>query len=101
MRFSSPVSFAAAALASAALTGCSFSVGGNLDIDTLETTIATEMEQQLELPGTPTVTCPEEVPIEEGNVFTCVAELGGDSVDVEVTQTDDEGNVTWTTVPNQ
>jgi hypothetical protein len=75
------------------------SVGGsNLDIDKLETTVATEMQTQLNLSGTPTVTCPDPVPIEQGNVFTCTAELDGDSVDVEVTQTDDQGNVTWQTV---
>ena len=75
------------------------SVGGsNLDIDKLATTVATEMQTQLNLSGTPTVTCPDPVPIEQGNVFTCTAELDGDSVDVEVTQTDDQGNVTWQTV---
>jgi hypothetical protein len=92
---------AGAILVTTALSGCSGSVsvgGSNLDIDKLETTVATEMQTQLNLSGTPTVTCPDPVPIEQGNVFTCTAELDGDSIDVEVTQTDDQGNVTWKTV---
>jgi hypothetical protein len=92
---------AGALLVTTALAGCSGSVsvgGSDLDIDKLETTIAGEMQTQLNLSGTPTVTCPDPVPIEQGNVFTCTAELDGDTVDVEVTQTDDQGNVTWQTV---
>ncbi|MEZ5118567.1 MAG: DUF4333 domain-containing protein [Candidatus Nanopelagicales bacterium] len=98
---SSLIALGAGALLATALAGCSGSVsvgGSNLDIDKLETTVATEMQTQLNLSGTPTVTCPDPVPIEQGNVFTCTAELDGDSVDVEVTQTDDQGNVTWQTV---
>ncbi len=82
-------------LGTTVLSGCSSS---NLDIDKLETNIATEMQSQLSLSGTPTVTCPDSVPIEQGNVFTCTAELDGDSIDVKVTQTDDKGNVNWETV---
>jgi hypothetical protein len=81
----------------ATLAGCSSS----LDIDKLESTIASEMQTQLNLPAQPTVTCPDDVAIESGNVFTCTAELDGDSVDVKVTQTDDQGNVTWETVQPQ
>jgi hypothetical protein len=83
-------------LGSAVLSGCSTS--SDLDIEKLQTTIATEMQSQLDLSGTPTVTCPDPVPIEAGNVFTCTAELDGDTIDVKVTQTDDQGNVTWETV---
>lgn len=90
---------AGALLAAAALTSCSTT--STLDIDKLESTIATEMEQQLDLPGTPTITCPDEVEIEAGNVFNCTAELAGDSVEVQVTQDDDEGNVSWETLPSQ
>ncbi len=82
-------------LGTTVLSGCASS---NLDIDKLETNIATEMQSQLSLSGTPTVTCPDSVPIEQGNVFTCTAELDGDSIDVKVTQTDDKGNVNWETV---
>lgn len=85
----------------ASLSGCSASVStgsSNLDINKLETMVASEMETQLNLSATPTVTCPDPVPIEQGNVFTCTAELNGDTIDVEVTQTDDQGNVNWKTV---
>ncbi len=85
----------AGALAIAALTGCSST---ELDIPKLESTVAAEMKTQLNLPAEPTVTCPDPVSIEAGNVFTCTAELDGDTIDVEVTQTDDKGNVTWQTV---
>ncbi|MFN8182968.1 MAG: DUF4333 domain-containing protein [Candidatus Nanopelagicales bacterium] len=83
-------------LSSAVLSGCSST--SNLDIQKLQSTIATEMQSQLNLSGTPTVTCPDPVPIQQGNVFTCTAELDGDTVDVKVTQTDDQGNVNWETV---
>ena len=86
---------AGALLSAASLTACSAS---SLDIDKLQTTIATEMQTQMSLSGTPTVTCPESVPVEQGNVFTCTAELDGQTIDVQVTQTDDKGNVTWETV---
>jgi hypothetical protein len=95
------ISISAGVFAIAALTGCSASVStgsSNLDIGKLESTVASEMQTQLNLPAEPTVTCPDPVPIEQGNVFTCTAELDGDTVDVEVTQTDDQGNVTWKTV---
>jgi Domain of unknown function (DUF4333) len=94
MRSSMLALSAGALIAAAALTACSSS----LDIDKLQTTIATEMQSQLDLSATPTVTCPDSVPIEQGNVFTCTAELDGDTVDVKVTQTDDKGNVSWETV---
>ena len=70
---------AGALLSAASLTACSAS---SLDIDKLQTTIATEMQTQMSLSGTPTVTCPESVPVEQGNVFTCTAELDGDTIDV-------------------
>ena len=92
-----PASILALGLAS----GCSaeVSTGSNdLDISKLESTIASGMQEQLGLDGKPTVTCPESVPIQQGNVFTCTAELNGDRVDVKVTQTDDQGNVNWEVV---
>lgn len=86
---------AGALVVAATLSGCS---AQELDVDKLESTISTEMQSQLDLPAAPTVTCPDSIPIEQGKVSTCTAELDGDSVDVEVTQTDDQGNVTWKTV---
>ncbi|MEZ5186523.1 MAG: DUF4333 domain-containing protein [Candidatus Nanopelagicales bacterium] len=94
MRASMIVIGVSAMVAAASVSGCS----SNLDIDKLETTVADGMKTQLNLSDTPTVTCPDSVPIEAGNVFTCTAELNGDSVEVKVTQQDDQGNVTWETV---
>ncbi|MBK9435549.1 MAG: DUF4333 domain-containing protein [Micrococcales bacterium] len=82
---------AGAILVTTALSGCSGSVsvgGSNLDIDGWRR--SPRCGNELNLSGTPTVTCPDPVPIEQGNVFTCSAELDGDSIDVEVTQTDDK-----------
>ncbi len=86
---------AGALVASASLSACSAS---ELDVDKLQSTISTEMQSQLDLSAAPTVTCPNPIPIETGKVSTCTAELDGESVNVEVTQTDDQGNVTWKTV---
>ena len=78
------------------LSACSASVSvNNLDIDKLQNTIADGMQTQLDLPTAPSVTCPESVPIEAGNTFSCTAELDGESVEVKVTQNDDQGNVSW------
>lgn len=90
------VLFGAGALVTAAtLSGCSAS---ELDVDKLESTISTEMQSQLGLDAAPTVTCPDPIPIEQGQVSTCTAELDGESVNIEVTQDDDQGNVTWQVV---
>ena len=95
-----PLMITAACLTGLGLSACSASVStsDNLDITKLETTVATEMKSQMDLSAEPTVTCPDEVPIQKDNVFTCTAELDGDSVDVQVTQTDDAGNVSWEVV---
>lgn len=39
------------------------------------------------------VTCPAEVPLEEGDTFTCEAQEPDGSFEILVEQTDDEGNV--------
>ena len=83
------------ACAVTALAACSSS---SLDMTKLETTLATELQSQLDLSAAPTVTCPEDVPIEKDNVFNCTAALDGETADIEVTQTDDQGNVSWEVV---
>lgn len=79
------------------LAGCSSSPS-ELDTAKLQTTIATGMQEQLTLPEAPTVTCPETITIEKDAVSTCTATLDDETVDVKVTQTDDQGNVTWEVV---
>lgn len=91
------ITIAVPILALGLVSGCS-SGSNELDISKLQSTIASGMQEQMDLSGTPTVTCPESVPIQQDNVFTCTAELDGDSVDVKVTQTDDQGNVNWEVV---
>jgi hypothetical protein len=69
----------------------------DLDLETLKSGVTAELTKQVG--GEWTLTCPESVPIENGGTFTCTAtEAGGTTQDITVTQTDDQGNVTWETV---
>jgi hypothetical protein len=87
-----------AALALPLLVGaCSFSasVGGNLATDKVETEILNGIEAQTEA-EIDSVECPDEVKMEQGNDFECTAtDSQGNSAQVQVTQTDDEGNINW------
>jgi hypothetical protein len=48
---------------------------------------------------TTTVVCPDDVMIAAGDTFTCTATTDdGRTAQIEVTQDDDQGNVTWTPV---
>jgi hypothetical protein len=74
------------------LGACSMTV--TLNADQLEQAVATGISQQTGL--TMTVTCPDDRPMQQGDVFTCTATAAdGTSRTVEVTQTDAAGNVTW------
>jgi hypothetical protein len=79
-------------------TGCSFeaSVGNSgLDMQELEKGIFEGIEEQTgaELES---VECPDEMDEEEGLNFECTAtDTTGESVQVRVVQTDDDGNVEW------
>ncbi len=85
------------AAAVAALPACSFSasVGGDdLDTDRAEQVIAEGILEQTDTEVT--VQCPDDVPIEQDNTFDCTArDSDGTESTVEVTQTDDEGNIQW------
>jgi hypothetical protein len=65
-----------------------------LDTAVVEQQIAVSLSQ---VSGrTTTVVCPDEVTIESGATFTCTATTDdGRSAEIEVTQDDDQGNVTW------
>ena len=98
-----PLLRAIAPLAVLTLAGCSFSVEGlsfgfgnnTLDDEKLETEISQGLTTQTGLVTT-AVTCPEDQTIEAGNVFNCEAALeGGQTLAIQVTQNDDEGNVNW------
>ena len=75
------------------LSGCTFT--RNLDTAELEAEIERGIAAQTGAQGV-TVDCPEDVPLEAGNTFTCdAADATGQTVTVNVTQEDDEGNVRW------
>ncbi len=80
------------------LSACSFeaSVGSSgLDMEKLENGIFDGIEEQTGV-EMESVECPEEMDEEEGLNFECTAtDTSGESVQVRVVQTDDEGNVEW------
>jgi Domain of unknown function (DUF4333)/Protein of unknown function (DUF2510) len=68
-----------------------------LDTAVVEQQIAEALSQSSGL--TTTVTCPDEVTIATGDTFTCTATTDdGRTAQIEVTQDDDQGNVTWSPV---
>ena len=78
-------------LATLALAGCT----QVLDEEQLEAEISAGIEEQTEATGV-SVDCPSDVPLEEGDTFTCTATSDdGDEAEVQVTQTDAEGNIRW------
>jgi hypothetical protein len=81
-------------LASLALVGaCSRTK--TLDANGLEEMLGTKIEQQLGAHGI-TVACPDDEPAQAGAIFQCTATSAeGKTITIEVTQTDDHGNVTW------
>jgi translation initiation factor IF-1 len=81
-------------LASLALVGgCSRTT--TLDANGLEEKLGTQVEKQLGTQGI-TVHCPDDEPVKAGATFQCTAtSAAGKTLTIEVTQTDDHGNVTW------
>lgn len=66
-----------------------------VDTDALEAQIASEIEAQAGFAPTD-VSCPEDVPAQEGATFNCtVTAEDGSSANVTARQTDDQGSVTW------
>ena len=83
-----------AALSAAALllAGCGTTL--TLNDDNLEAAITTWIADQGS--GDATVTCPDDRPLQQGDTFQCVATFAdGSTVTLQVTQTDNAGNVTW------
>jgi Domain of unknown function (DUF4333) len=86
------LTFSACAFA-LALTSCARS----LDTQGLEETLGVELQRRLGIEAT--VSCPDDVEVAAGGTFTCTATAaGGDVTRIEVTQTDDQGNVSWKVV---
>lgn len=81
-----------AAAAALILAGCGEPV---INTDELETQIAAELQAQTGV--TPeSVTCPDDVPAQQGATFNCtVTADDGSTANITVTQQDDAGNVRW------
>jgi Domain of unknown function (DUF4333) len=66
-----------------------------LDTEGLEGQLATQIEDEIDTTIT-SVECPEDVDVESGATFTCTAEEeSGAALEIQVTQSDDQGNVEW------
>ena len=79
-------------VAGAVLSACTMTL--SLNADQLEQAITTGIAEQMGV--TVTVECPDDRPMQQGDVFTCTATTAeGESRTVEVTQTDAAGNVNW------
>ena len=66
-----------------------------LDTDELEGELMTQIESQIDSTKV-TVDCPADVVLEEGGTFECSGEdASGATFTVQVSQSDDQGNVTW------
>ena len=61
------------------------------------TSLESSIKSQLATKGVPdaTVTCPDDIKAEKGGTFTCTAAAQGQTVTLDITQTDDEGHVTF------
>jgi uncharacterized glyoxalase superfamily protein PhnB len=69
-----------------------------LAADQLDRMIASDMQAKLHVQGV-TVSCPDDVPAETGHTFTCsAANADGSTMTLEVSQTDDQGHVTYKVV---
>ncbi|UCF20416.1 MAG: DUF4333 domain-containing protein [Gemmatimonadota bacterium] len=90
-------SIAAAAAIVALLAGCQRS----LDMDDVRSAISDGVLEQVGL-AISEVDCPESIAMEAGASFECTAIPGeGGKLMVQVTQNDDQGNVTWEVVESE
>lgn len=68
----------------------------NIDVAKLQDTVGSQISEQVG--GDWTVTCPQDIPLQKGLTTNCEAtSADGQSVMVNITQTDDQGNVSWET----
>jgi hypothetical protein len=92
MRTTTPHLRRAAVLGSLALLAVACS--DEIDADKLEDSIRERAEEAFDGYEIGDVDCPEGIELVEGDVFDCDLEVEGETVTIEVTQEDDEGNVT-------
>lgn len=73
--------------------GATACAGRPLDKTTMESSIKAELGKS-GIPGA-VVTCPDAIKAEKGGTFTCTTVAQGETVTLQVTQTDEQGNVTF------
>ena len=67
----------------------------SLDTSSLESALKSQVESEFNASGL-TISCPDNIKVEAGGTFECTASgPSGQTFTIEVTQTDDKGNVTW------
>ena len=72
-----------------------------LDTDDLQTTISDGLEEQAGV-APESVSCPDDITVEEGSEFECTGTApNGDEFTIQVTQTDDEGNIEFEVPPQE
>lgn len=84
---------------SVVLAGCnaSFSAGGTPDIAKLESDIKAGVTSQTDF-AIQSVSCPKDIKREANTTFQCQAKTDkNESITIDVTQTDDKGNISWKT----
>jgi hypothetical protein len=86
---------ALAACALAALTACGDSAPAKkvLNTEEVERAIEKSIREQRKLDSS--VTCPVNIEQKKGNDFSCYADVNGKRFEFKVTQTDDDGHVTY------
>jgi hypothetical protein len=86
------------ALASIAATALLVSAcSSSIDVDSLEQQVQTGLAEQLG--GTWTVQCPDSMEVQAGLTANCMAtNEAGESLNVDITQEDDQGTVSWQVV---
>src|SRR2546423_8309749 len=84
---------AACALAGLAACGSSSPAKTVLDTESVERSIETSIKEQRKLDSA--VTCPVNIEQKKGNDFSCYAVVKGKRFEFRVTQTDDNGHVTY------
>jgi hypothetical protein len=72
-----------------------------LDTDDLQQTISDGLEEQVGV-APESVECPDDITMEEGSEFECTGTApNGDEFTIQVTQTDDEGNIEFEVPPQE
>jgi hypothetical protein len=72
-----------------------------LDTDDLQQTISDGLEEQVGV-APESVECPDDITMEEGSEFECTGTApNGEEFTIQVTQTDDEGNIEFEVPPQE